>query len=274
MEKKEPKKKRDTTKIMFNVSAFAVLLIAISSFGLSYNAIYETALDFGMKNWMAVIMPFIIDGSIFVFALAILVTNLRSERAFYYWVLLFSASAISVAINIYHAPFGFLQRAFYTIPPLALAFSFHAVMRMVKYAMNREKILLSIAALQDWADGLQSEIELHNGNIAKKELQKEKLQEVNKELQADNRALRSEIKALQKEKDELQVAKPKGRKVATKKAERLLEILKFVADDNAISQSLIATKLGVNASTITRDMKHLIEVGKLQNNGNGVEVVG
>lgn len=108
--------------------------IAALAFVRSFEAIAAFAADHGWAGRSALIAPLLVDTFTVAAMLVILARAQDRVRAVYAWVLLCSASATSIAINIAHAPDDWPSRVLAALPPAALLGSVELVMSEARRA--------------------------------------------------------------------------------------------------------------------------------------------
>jgi hypothetical protein len=121
--------KRDNLSI---ISAILVATIALLAFILSFDAIQQLAIATGTNQYLAWIVPVIVDGAMVVFSVARLRAVLAGERTWWVWGLIVAFTALSVLFNIAHAHVGWLAWIIAALAPLALFFAFETLMSQVQ----------------------------------------------------------------------------------------------------------------------------------------------
>jgi len=109
------------------LSGASVLLIAISSFVLSYSSLYSLAIEAGFSPYLAPLWPLGLDLLMIASSITILSRTVTGESTSLPWVLVILSSLVSVAFNILHAPEGFLYQSMYALPPIVAVLSFEMV---------------------------------------------------------------------------------------------------------------------------------------------------
>jgi hypothetical protein len=110
-----------------------VLVLAAAAFTLSYDALYQLALDSRVRPGLAWLWPVVIDGTIVVALLTVLAANRARTRAGYPWALAGLFSLASVAFNIAHAPDRPVARLVFAMAPVALVLTTHLLMQQVSW---------------------------------------------------------------------------------------------------------------------------------------------
>ncbi len=119
-----------------------VFLIAIGSFILSYNALYQVALSNGINARLAWLWPLLVDVPMIVFSLCAIVAYSRSESTWQLWSLTSGYIVLTMGGNIIHAWPELLTplttRVIVTcIPPLSLLLSFEVLMMQYRNSVKR-----------------------------------------------------------------------------------------------------------------------------------------
>src|SRR3990172_9297604 len=125
------------TKLIAWLTAGLVFLIAIGSFILSYNALYQVALSNGINIQLAYIWPLLVDAPLVVFSLCAIVAYLHTESTWQLWLLVAGYVIATMLFNIIHAYPQLLTplatRIIVTcVPPLSLLLSFEVLMTQLK----------------------------------------------------------------------------------------------------------------------------------------------
>lgn len=119
-----------------NCATAGVVLLAVGSFVLSYDAMHQLAVTNHVSRPLAWIWPLIVDGFIVTASLAVLHAILASRSAIYPWLLVLAFSLTSVVFNVLHAPPTPVARLVAAIPPLTLVMSFELLMRQLRYRLS------------------------------------------------------------------------------------------------------------------------------------------
>lgn len=119
-------------RVISHLTILLVVLLAVASFTLSYEALAELAQRSGAisagKSW---VFPLCVDGSIVVFSIAALRATITGERGMWPLALVITTTLASIALNIAHAPGGFASCLVGAMPPLLLFLAFESLMRQV-----------------------------------------------------------------------------------------------------------------------------------------------
>lgn len=136
---------KTTTNWNDNISkltGWLVGFLALSSFVLSYEALWSFALDNGVTRWLAWLWPLALDFFVIVASLTILDKSLKREDSRYPWALVVIFTVLSVLFNAIHNGLPYWWYAeyikpavpplVYILPPVALVLSFHLAMDQVR----------------------------------------------------------------------------------------------------------------------------------------------
>lgn len=121
------------------LTSILVFLVALGSFVLSYNALYDVAIQNGIAPKLAFIWPLLVDFSLVVFSLAVVTAHLYSESTRKQWLLVAIYTIATVLFNCLHAPDNLLARVIATVPPVSLFFSFELLMQQLKNSIDRKQ---------------------------------------------------------------------------------------------------------------------------------------
>lgn len=130
------------------LTSILVFLVALGSFILSYNALYDVAIKNGISQDLAFIWPLLVDFSLVVFSLAVVTAHLYSESTKKQWLLVAIYTVATVLFNCLHAPNNLLARVIATVPPVSLFFSFELLMMQLKNSMDRKQLQGVVAGYQ------------------------------------------------------------------------------------------------------------------------------
>lgn len=178
-------------------AAGLVLIIAIIGFALSYNALFNVALDNGYTFWLAVLWPFLIDFAIVVFSLGVVRAYVWREHSRWPWFLVGLFTIATIVFNLVHAGgevvsinvFGYSVGMAYlvgVVPPVALFLSFETLMSMIKSVVARQGLIESIDSLRTTIHELRQQ---HGQAISDAELIKAELTESQAELDSVKRQI-------------------------------------------------------------------------------------
>jgi hypothetical protein len=259
----------NASRIISIITGALVSFLAASAFVLSYDALHQVALANGITPKLAWLWPLTLDAVMIAASLAVLRNSLNGERAVYAWTLVGMFTVLSITFNTLHAPDTWLARGVFALPPAVVFLSFELLVSQIKSVIRR-------AGLRSTLESMTLAVESARADLA----------ELNR--QADERgrqcdALRAEIIELQRVKDRTHSsisANDTGGALAlandtrqAQKAERQAQLAGIIAVESGTTYPELAQRLGVSLATIKRDIADLIEAGKMQRNGHGVEPV-
>jgi len=189
------------TKFIVWLTAVLVFLIAIGSFILSYNALYQVALSNGINVQLAYIWPLLVDAPLVVFSLCAIVVYLHNESTWQLWLLVAGYVIATMLFNIIHAYPQLLTplttRIIVTcVPPLSLLLSFEVLMTQLKNSITRN------TKVQDLTQEVQQLTQVIDNPVTARRQQvlalKDKVTQVDisKQLGVSLSTIRNDIKAL------------------------------------------------------------------------------
>jgi Protein of unknown function (DUF2637) len=118
-----------STRTLRTLTALLVAAIALIAFAVSFEAISAYAVQVGAfphpLRWCA---PLLVDTFTLAACLVILARSRDGVRAAYAWSLVVTASTVSVALNVAHAPPHTAARLVAALPPAALLAALELVM--------------------------------------------------------------------------------------------------------------------------------------------------
>jgi hypothetical protein len=118
-----------STRTLRTLTALLVAAIALIAFAVSFEAISAYAVAVGAfphtLRWCA---PLLVDTFTLAACLVILARSRDGVRAVYAWSLVVTASSVSVALNVAHAPPHTAARLVAALPPAALLAALELVM--------------------------------------------------------------------------------------------------------------------------------------------------
>lgn len=152
------------TKLITWLTSLLVLSVAIGSFILSYNALYQVAIDNGINQQLAWIWPLLIDFSLVVYCLCAIVAYLHSESTWRQWLLTISYTIATIGFNYLHAyPQALSPLAskviVMCIPPISLFLSFEILMSQLHNGIIRKDKQQSLSVLDGLITQHQAELE-------------------------------------------------------------------------------------------------------------------
>ena len=115
-----------------DMAGCAVLIIASSSFLLSFINLQAVAIEAGINPWLSWLWPACIDALLIAGSLMILRSSIRDESPLIGWSVLLSFTAVSTAFNVIHSPAELTAQAAHAVPPVALCVSIELLMIIVR----------------------------------------------------------------------------------------------------------------------------------------------
>ncbi len=269
----------NASKFISLVSSILVFALAVVSFVLSYDNLRGLAQMTGaVSPGLAWLWPFIVDGALVVFSLAVLRNSLHGERALWPFALVILFSALSVALNVSHAPANLLARIIASIAPVALLLSFETLMTQLKSEVRRAGAAMTMLAMNEAVTLAQAEVSQLNAQAD--------------DLTAKLAQLKTEIDQARKEKRAARANDPardpdnghftQGNLSLLETAnevrfenvdQRRAHVLATLRHNSQLTYDQLAQTTGASIGTVKRDVYALIEQGKVRRNGRGLEVV-
>ncbi|MCL4266089.1 MAG: DUF2637 domain-containing protein [Anaerolineae bacterium] len=263
-----------------------VAFLALAAFVLSFDALRHLAAANGVAPGMAWLYPAIIDGAIIIFSLSVLQASLNRERTRYPWALVGLFTALSIGLNVLHAPSNPLPRLLAAIPPIALFLSFELLMNQVKSLVRRLGIVQRLQELETAVRQKRAELEtLITNNQAQLDTLMQERQTAVQQLDAQlptltakKEELLAELKQLRQHKRDLQLSNTDS--IAHARAQREVHkqaavdaMLTYLADNPGASLADIAAAIGRSRSTAGNYVNELLANGRLHKNGHGWEIL-
>ena len=288
---------RPNALIQFS-TAFLVLLVAVGSFALSYNALKDVALSNGITGWwLAYVWPFLIDFALIVFSLAIVNAYLQSESTWKQWSLVGIYTMATIGFNIAHAPNDLQARVVAAIAPVSLFFSFEILMGQLRTSAKRSSLVKSLAQLEAHLDQNRSAFEAklermrstlrqrfdHERSTLKQTLEQERsaLAAEIEHLHAEADQLTKQIEKLQRQKTELtqstivqhDVLNAVNAEKLNDKQQALNALLTFYRSNPTATLSEAGEAINRSKGTVSNYLNELEQAGLIHRNGQGVEVL-
>lgn len=233
-----------TNKAISRSISILVLAVSVIAFVLSYNALRDVAATNGLPDWRAYFWPLLIDFPLVVFSLAVLWANLNQMSARWPWVLVSVFTVATITFNLYHAPDTLIARSVAIVAPLALFLSFETLVGMIRNEIRRARALASLDEI--------------NGQIITAQEQLTALRQQVKAANSRRDNLLAEIDRLTIEAQEV-VLLPEPMVIKTNDTRQ--QIADILAQDNALSSSEIANRVGVSAGRVRQIRKELTPNG-------------
>lgn len=233
-----------------------LIIVVIIPFIVSFGALKDLASANGVNY--PFMYPLMIDLSLIIFNLIALRSSLYGERNRYAWLLVVIATAISVMLNVVHAPRTVLAMFMAGLPPLFILAAFHLVVIRIEQSARRNMAITSLEELMAKTAIAQAE---HDQLTAQNEML------INEMTQSSERlkAVQAELAAAQRELAQLKREQSKA--LNNQSTEQSMddgidarrEQLKTLLDDPSVqmTQGEMAATLGVSISTIRRDLHSL-----------------
>ena len=278
-----------TNTLISTLTGVLVFLLAAAAFLLSFDALKHLAATNGIPAGKSWIYPAIVDGAIIVFSLSVLQASLNRQHTTYPWALVAVFTAMSVILNIVHAPNSFLSRVLAAIPPVALFLSFELLMGQIKGLVQRsgavqslQELLATIqkkrAELDEVIGKRQAELNVigqqHLADVQRLTTQVEQLTTKKDALVAELHNLRQQRSLLQtpNSPNSDSIERARAAKEA-KKRDLMNALLVYLADHPDASLSEMATAIERSKSTVSGYVNELQTNGQLHKNGHGWEVL-
>ncbi|HUM68187.1 MAG TPA: DUF2637 domain-containing protein [Chloroflexota bacterium] len=263
-----------------------VAFLALAAFVLSFDALRHLAAANGVAPGMAWLYPAIIDGAIIIFSLSVLQASLNRERTRYPWALVGLFTALSIGLNVLHAPTAPLPRLLAAVPPIALFLSFELLMNQVKSLVRRLELVQRLQELATAVQHKQTELDtlIANKRAERDTLMQEPQTAVHQldtqvhTLMTRKEEVLNELKQLRQEKRGLQLSNTDS--ITHARAQRevykqasLDAMLTYLADNPDASLAAIAAAIGRSRSTAGNYVNELVSNGRLHKNGQGWEIL-
>lgn len=278
-----------TNTLISSLTGFLVFLLAAAAFLLSFDALKHLAATNGIPGGKAWIYPAIVDGAIIVFSLSVLQASLNRQRTTYPWALVAVFTAMSVILNIVHAPNSFLSRVLAAIPPVALFLSFELLMGQIKGIVQRSGAVQSLQELLATIQRKQAEldevirkrqaeldaiVQQHLADVQRLTTQSEQLAARKETLVAELHELRQQRTLLQtpKSPNSDSIERARAAKEANKH-DLMNALLVYLSDHPHASLSDMATAIERSKATASNYVNELQTNGQLHKNGHGWEVL-
>ena len=117
-------------------STLAVLTVFTASLILSWSGLVHLALQAGVSSSLAWLLPIVIDGLVIAGSLVVLNAELTQTSTTYGWGLTLGGAGISVLGNLLSSSSGFVGGLVHVLPPVALALSLEALMRVLRHRIS------------------------------------------------------------------------------------------------------------------------------------------
>lgn len=269
-------------QIISLLSGSLVAFLALAAFVLSFDALRHLAAANGVAAGMAWLYPAIIDGAIIIFSLSVLQASLNRERTRYPWALVGLFTALSIGLNVLHAPTNPLPRLLAAVPPIALFLSFELLMNQVKSLVRRLEIVQRLQELETAVQQKQTELNtliLHkqaelDALIQERQTAVQQLEAQLHNLASRKEGLLAEIRELKNEKrlSITGIGQINEERLASKQ-QSLNTMLTYLSNNPDASLADIAAAIGRSRSTAGNYVNELVTNGRLHKNGQGWEIL-
>ncbi|MBX3061275.1 MAG: DUF2637 domain-containing protein [Anaerolineae bacterium] len=260
-----------TNQIISLLTGSLVAFLALAAFVLSFDALRHLAAANGVAAGMAWLYPAIIDGAIIIFSLSVLQASLNRERPRYPWALVGLFTALSIGLNVLHAPTAPLPRLLAAVPPIALFLSFELLMNQVKHSVRRLGLVQHLQELATATEQKRSELD---GLVQERQTAVHRLEAQLQNLASRRDELLAEIKELKNVKrlSNTGIEQINEERLASKQ-ESLNAMLTYLSDNPHASLADIAAAISRSRSTAGNYVNELVANGRLHKNGQGWEIV-
>lgn len=243
------------TKYISIISVILVLALALGAFVLSYFALFEVAVDYGIAPAFAWIWPLLVDGAIVVFALAVVRASLLRENTRWLWVMVISFTAATIFFNILHSVSGLVSGLVALIAPAALVLSFETLMSNLRNHVERSGIIHSMAELRQEMAKKQQEL---SQTIADKEAKTDNLNRQIKTLQDKITGYNQNIESKKAELNQLETKPIQVYLPDNLTIEQRQQVVRLMDNDH-YKNGQIAEALGVSEGTVKNDKRAMKE---------------
>lgn len=138
----QTKEPTDYRRLVSTIAALLVGLLAAGAFTLSYAALWDMAITYGVPPRLAWIWPILIDFGLIVFSLDVVRVSLYGETPWKSWVMVALYTVATVAFNVLHAPDNLTARVIAVVAPMTLFLTFETLMGMVRDGVKRATVNL------------------------------------------------------------------------------------------------------------------------------------
>ena len=225
---------------IFWAVTFAVCLIGLGSFSLSFMALYALATANGTPAFLGWIWPLIVDVSMVIYTAAILVAHLQHRGAKLPIGLTIFYALVTITGNILHAPPTPLGWFVASLPPLSLIFGTEMLRAMAHHIILHKGTVSALGELTTQLDTRRAELDKLQAAIA------DTRRATNNQSDSNLRAfVKGDLSALDKANE------AKTDKIAERRQQVLIML------QQGMDKADIAEALDVSVRTISRDIKNL-----------------
>ncbi len=265
------------TQTIAKITGTLTLLLALSSFILSFNALTDLASQHNIS--IPFLFPLVVEAGVIIFSLNALHRSIQGEHARWQWFLIIGSSLIAGTFNVLHAEANIVSRVMAAMPSLFLLLSFESFLNQIKHGVARNTLLFSLADLETQLEDKQREM---NDLILSKQTEVDRLNtevsqlnEAIEQAQQTLNTLQLDIKQTKRvQHSSLERAKQTKAQYDAQTIERRRDtLLQILSTERDIGVSVIAAQLHISRNTVYSDLKALSEAGHIHKNGNGWEVI-
>jgi len=222
---------------VFSITAALVLVLFLSAFILSYEALRNLALDNGIQKGLGFLWPLGLDAFMAVASLYLLWAHLNRTWEPLPLALVMVATGASVVFNVAHAPPTNMARAVAALPPLVAFMAFEVFIIMVRESTERSTVGTTLGQLRAELAQLTGQVDQEKDQL--------------RTLRSQSRSLNERIKTMQTQAKELErVTVGSNDPVAVRRG-RLRTIL--AENGREWTNNELAEELGVSLTTLKRD---------------------
>lgn len=254
-------------KYLTPLTASLVFLIALFGFVLSYDALHAYAVDNGVLETISWMWPLVIDGFMLVISLSILLASLRQEPTRYLWMLAITATGVSVAFNVAHAPATLQGRAVAVVAPVALFLAFEVFIGQVRNIVKRTGAQESLRGLLDKIEQATKKLSEVLAQATKAQENLATLRDEQKRVKAETTKAQAELTKMQRELSETlsSIEQAKANDTRTK----VLDVYRL---NPFAKQKEVAEMVGISRQWVSKLLTEMQSDGIIHVNGNGVTV--
>lgn len=123
---------RRIERLIPDLTGALVLIIAVSSFVLSFCNLQATAIQSGINLWLSWMFPLCIDALLIAGSMMILRESIRGENTRIGWSVLIVFTCVSIVFNVSQSPEGYLNIFAHLIAPVSLCVSTEILMIIIR----------------------------------------------------------------------------------------------------------------------------------------------
>jgi len=290
-------------RIISLITALLVAAVALGSFAISYNALYDMAIRNGIVGPLAYVWPLLVDMSMIVFSLSVVNAYLHAETTWRQWGLVIIYTIATIAFNVLHAPSNLQARVIAAIAPVSLFFSFEILMSQLRSGVKRSTLFYSIGQLEHELEqkrsnfdtrleqmrlrlrqrfdrersALTTEIEQLQNDRTNKRSIIEKLDEQIEQKRLTIDQLEQEIEQLERSKNAAQIVQydvlnAVNAEKLDGKQQALNRLLNFYRTNPYATLAEAGREIDRSKGTVSNYLAELEQAGLIHRNGDGIEV--